>query len=495
MKNQEQREVRTREQKEALANLLKQKLYLKQENKLKSFQPNKGAQAAFFKSHAKVRMLCGGNGIGKTTAIVIELLYTHLKQHPDPKRDLDKTNHSWVVIPGYDKVEDYWREIQRWCPLSKLPDTDKMGTSVIRRLRWKNGNTTTFYSMDQEPLKLEGTNFDALFLDEPPPRNLYIAAYRGLRNNPNYFICFACTPISEPWLYTDIYLPGVSGRDKNIEVFQGSTYENEYLSKEFIEDFKSRLTDDEVKVRIYGEFAALQGRVFKEFSRVRHVIPDQAWPEDWPVWCGIDPHTRKPNTAVWVGVTPEDNYVVLKEIQVEGIQELADAIISVEKRYNFRVIQRRIDNSGSALDWSRNSAVECLSRPPNNIRVSPMKNREKSLEDGIHRISQLLKGERIKKDEDRFLPRLKFFQSCQQLIEDMELYCWHDSRHPEKSGVMERPRKVHDDMIDPLRYVLISKPTFHGLLEPVSYVEFEGKHSQAKDLTSQLKHLFTRGTH
>lgn len=472
--------------------MLKQKLLIQQENKLLQFKPNAGAQAAFFRSMAKVRMLCGGNGIGKTTAIVIELLYTHLKQHPI--RETDKTNHTWVIIPGYDKVEDYWREIQRWCPPSKLPDTDKMGTSVIRRLRWKNGNTTTFYSMDQEPLKLEGTNYDALFLDEPPPRDLYIAAYRGLRNNPHYFICFACTPISEPWLYTEVYLPGVSGRDKNIEIFQGSTYENAYLSKDFIEDFRSRLTDDEIRVRIYGEFAALQGRVFKEFSRQKHVIEDQDWPIDWPVWAGIDPHTRKPNSCIWVGVTPEDNYVVLKEIQVEGVQELADAIKSVEKRFQFRVIQRRIDNSGSALDWSRGSAVDLLLK--NQVRVSPMKNREKSLEDGIHRISQLLKGDRMvgSGGGEKQVPRLKFFRSCERLIEDMELYCWHDSRNPEKSGVMERPRKVHDDMIDPLRYVLISKPTFHGLLDPITYVEFEGKGSKSKDIASQLKNIFKRGS-
>jgi hypothetical protein len=320
---------------------------------------------------------------------------------------------------------------------------------------------------------------------------LYIAAYRGLRNNPNYFICFACTPISEPWLYTEVYLPGVSKRDPNIEIFQGSTYENTFLSKDFIEDFRSRLTDDEVRVRIYGEFASLQGRVFKEFSRLTHVIDDQPWPEDWPVWAGIDPHTRKPNSVIWVGITPEDNYVVIKEAQVEGIQELAERILSIEKRFSYRVIQRRIDNSGSALDWSRASAVDVLTK----ARVSPMRNREKSLEDGIHRVSVLLKGDKIAGKEDgelRFRPRLKFFRSCEKLIEDMELYCWHDSRNPDRSGIMERPRKVHDDMIDPLRYVLISKPTFHGLLDPVSYVEFEGKRDKG-DLQSQIKSLFKRG--
>jgi phage terminase large subunit-like protein len=473
----------TREQKEHLATLLKQKALLKQENKLSEFKPNVGAQEAYFRSPAKVRLLCGGNGIGKTTAIAVELIWTHLKCHPH--RQTLNTNHTWILIPGYDKVEDYWREIRRWCPPSKLPDPDKMGTSSIRRLRWTNGNTSTFYSMDQDPLKLEGTNFDALFIDEPPPRALYIAAYRGLRNNPDYFVSFACTPLSEPWLYTEVYLPGVNGTDPNIEVFQGSSYENKHLSEAYIEDFKSRLTDDEIRTRIHGEFASLQGRVFKEFSRPSHVIKTQDWPEEWPVWAGIDPHTRKPNTTIWVGITPDDNLVVINECQVEGIPELAAKIKQIEKENRYRVVARRVDNSGSGLDWSRDSAVDHLLKA--GVRVSPMKNREKNVDDGIHKIRMLLKGQPDKCG--KLIPGLKIFDRCKKTIEDLELYSWHESRHPDKTGIAEKPRKIHDDMIDPLRYIIMSRPAFNGRHEPLDYVHFKDKR-EPRSLQSALKNIF-----
>lgn len=474
------------DQKRKAIELLELKKLKKLENALQSFKPNEGAQASFFKAPQKIRMLCGGNGLGKTTCLVIEILYTHLKCHPH--RDTTYTNHSWVIVPGLDKIEDYWREIKKWCPPSQLPTTDKMGTSAIKRLRWRNGNTTTFYSVDQDSAKLEGTNYDMLFIDEPPPRNLYIAAYRGLRNNPNYAIVLALTPISEPWIYTDLYQKGMLKTDPNIAVFTGSTYENKFLDLAYIEDFKSRLTEEEVRTRIYGEFAVLQGRVFKEFQRHTHVIPTQEWPKEWPVWIGIDPHTRKPNTAVFVGVTPEDNCVVIDELVVEGVDEFAKALKQKELDKCYRVISRRIDNSGSGLDWNRDSAVDHFLKA--GIRVSPMKNREKSVDDGIHKIKLALKGK--PNASGKIIPGLKFFDRCVSTLNDMELYSWAESRHPDRTGVKEAPRKIHDDMIDPLRYVLMSRPIFHCAVEPI-YMEGvrpPEKKTEDSPFKTALKHLF-----
>jgi hypothetical protein len=498
----------SRKEKEELIKLLSQKALKQQENKLSTFQPNVGAQENFFKSQAKVRLLLGGNGLGKTTCLVMELLYTHLKCHP--YRETLNTNHTWVIVPGLDKVEDYLREIKKWCPPSLLPQFDKMGSSSVRRLRWRNTNTTTFYSMDQDPAKLEGTNYDGLFGDEPMPRSLWIAAYRGLRNNPDYMVCLAMTPISEPWIYTDLYQPAVLGKDKRTEVFLGTTYENKFLSKEFVEDFKSRLSPDEYRVRILGEFAQLQGRVFKEFSQPTHVIPEIEWPREWPVWVGIDPHLRKPHTVVFVGVTPEDTFIVIDEIVFDGtVEELAGKILTLEEMKGYRVISRRIDNSGSTLDWSKDTAISHLLKA--GVRVNPVRNREKNVADGIALIKALLRPSRSVKmdaaERDRasastrsaidlspLPPRLQFFSSCPYTIQDMELYAWHDHRYPEKVGVNENPRKIHDDMIDPLKYVLMSGPIFHCATEPQSYL---GSHQPYQNKTqksewSRLESLLKR---
>lgn len=437
------------EQKKELLQTLQNKELIVKEKVLETFKPHTGQQA-FLSSKARLRALFSGNGFGKTTAVCIDLVYTHTRSHP--YRDSNRVVHSWFIVPGLDKTEDYWNEIKRWCPPTKLPKPNKMGTSGIRRLEWPNGTITTFYSHDQDAGKLEGTNIDALYCDEPPPRSLWIAAFRGLRNNPEYFVVLAGTPISEPWLYEEVYQPGMSKKDPNIFISQGSTYDNPHLSKDWVKDFESRLSDDEKRVRLHGEFAHLQGRIFKEFSRQTHVFNYSSWPSDWPVYCAIDPHPRKPHTAVYVGVTNDDVLVVLDELVVEGdIEQLAEALKKKETENGYRIVCRRIDNSGSGTDWNRDSAVAELDRWSRenkyNVRVSPMRKSEKDVASSINKIKVLLKNK-----------QLTFLENCVHTIKDMELYAWQDYRNPEQAGIKEQPRKIHDDMIDPLRYIVASNP-------------------------------------
>lgn len=441
------------EQKKELLLSLKQKEMVQKEKVLETFKPHTG-QATFLSNQCRIRCMFSGNGFGKTTALTMDLIYTHLECHPH--RDTSNVRHSWFLITGFDKVEDYWNEIKRWCPPSKLPTVNKMGTSAIKRIEWANGSVTTFYSHDQDSNKLEGTNIDALYCDEPPPRDLWIAAYRGLRNNPDYFIVIAGTPIGEPWLYEEIYQPWALKKDKNICIIQGSTHDNPYLSKVWIDDFESRLTEEERPTRIHGEFKHLQGRVFKEFTRQTHVYNHQTWPDEWPVYMAIDPHPRKPHTALWLGVTSEDVKVVINEISVEGdIETFANRIKQLEKDNNYKVVSRRIDNSGSGTDWNRDSFIAQLAKY--GIRVSPMRKAEKDVSSSIQKIKLLLKNK-----------ELRFLENCVLTISDMELYAWQDYRNPSAAGVNEKPRKIHDDMIDPLRYIIVSNPLHSPSLEVIS---------------------------
>lgn len=447
-------------QKQELLQTLKTKELIAKEKVLETFKPHSG-QLEFLFSQKRITAAFSGNGWGKTTMLIIRLILAH---HPElwvsfkhlfPKDFSPPTQgigHSWFFLPGFDKVEDYWNELKRWCPPSLLPRPNKMGTSAIKRLEWTNNTFTTYYSHDQDSSKAEGTNIDALFCDEPPPRSLWIAAYRGLRNNKDYFIILAGTPISEPWLYEEVYQPWATKKDLNILVIQGATFDNPHLSKEWIKDFEARLTDDERRTRLHGEFSHLQGRVFKEFTRRTHVFAYQKWPEEWPVYCAIDPHPRKPHTVVYAGVTDDDIVVVIDELEIEGtVDELAKAMKEKETKNGYRVVCRRIDNSGAGTDWNRDSVIAQLdrwSRENNyNVRVSPMRKAEKDVAVSIQKIKLLLKNN-----------QLRFLENCSKTISDMELYAWQDYRHPESAGILERPRKIHDDMIDPLRYIIASNP-------------------------------------
>jgi phage terminase large subunit len=461
------------EQKQELLKSLKQKELIRQEKVLETFQPHAG-QEGFLKAPQKIRAMFSGNGFGKTTALAVDLIYAHTESHP--YRDTSLVRHSWFLISGFDKAEDYWNEIKRWCPPSKLPTVNKMGTSAIKRLEWPNGSITTFYSHDQDAGKLEGTNIDALYCDEPPPRDLWIAAYRGLRNNPDYYIVIAGTPISEPWMYEEIYMPWHLKKDPNIYIIQGSTYENPYLSKQWIKDFEGRLTEDERASRIHGEFSHLAGRVFKEFSRKTHVYTYQKWPEEWPVYMAVDPHPRKPHTALWLGVTADDTMVVVDELSVEGdIESFANAIKEKEKDAGYKIVCRRIDNSGSGTDWNRDSFVSELARL--GIRTSPMRKAEKDVASSLQKIKLLLKNN-----------QLRFLENCVLAISDMELYAWQDYRNPSQAGVNEKPRKIHDDFIDPLRYIIVSNPVHSPSLSVISTLNDRNPYNKNLPRASHYTH-------
>lgn len=442
-----------RETKIELLKRLRQLELVQKEKVLETFVPTR-MQQKFFESPKAIRLITAGNGSGKTMSLLIELLWTHLKTHP--YRDCSTITQSWFIVPSYGKVEDYCTELKSWCPPSLMPAFDKMGTSSIRRLRWQNGDTTTFYSTDSDTNLFEGTNFQKLFIDEPAPRNIYIAALRGLRNSKVWSVVWAMTPISEPWIYEDLYLPSRSGEAPEVDVFEGSSHDNPHLSKDFLKSFESQLSEEEKEVRIKGKFSILQGRVFKEFDRRTHVLKLQPWPLDWPVYESLDVHTRKPNTCIWVGMTKDEELVVIDELAVEGIPDFAKAIM--ERRGDKRIVSTIVDNSALSQDWSTRSAMQMLG--DGGVRATAVRPRDKDVSNGINKMKRLLKGPN---------PRLYIAENCRNMIKEFEMYTWDNYRVPESTGIKEKPKKIYDDFLDPLRYIVNRDPRFDIDFKPISY--------------------------
>lgn len=471
----------TLEEKLEALRLLEQKELLSKELILDN-QVLNSPQRKFYQSKARIRLFCGGNGSGKSRALLHELVRVHLRKHD--YRNVENINRTWFFMPDLKKVEDYLSELKKVCPPSKFPDTDRMGTPNIRRLIWPNKTVTTFYSYEQDSMAAEGSNIDAAFFDEPPPRSVYIATYRGLRSNPDHFIVFGLTPISEPWIYTELYQPAINKEDPSKEVILATTFDNrDNLSEDWIENFKNSLTEDEQRVRLYGEFAALQGRVFKEFNRRTHVVMQKPWPKDWPVYICIDPHSRKLSTAVWLGVTKDDELIVLEEAFADGIQELGDKINQIEKQRGYYVVSRIIDNSGSARDWSGNTAIEIL-RKNCGLSFRPVSNEEKDVDQGIFKIREALRLKDL--PDGRKEPTLYVMDNCRGVIQDFELYGWQESRHPEKYGVKESPKKVNDDYIDPIRYLLMQRPRHRVGGDIISYGSGYTKANRSSSLWNKL---------
>lgn len=294
---------------------------------------------------------------------------------------------------------------------------------------WKNGSITHLMSTEQDDMVFEGSTIDFAWFDEPPRRSIYIATKRGLMVRGGV-MWITATPLDEPWLYDELYLPGLSGVDKDIEVFEGTIFENLSLPRDEIERFKRTLTEDEIETRLYGKFRHLSGRVFKEYRPERHFIPSFDIPRHWPVWCGIDPHRNKENAVVWIAVSPDNKKYVCNEIYHKcTINELADYIIEISSQYN--MVEYLIDTSAQEDGWDKISARQMLSDKGLHTRLAQKRNKKMS---GIALINQLLK------DDSLFA-----MQHCKRFNRELINQVYKKNKRDEQI-ISEEPEKKFDDM-------------------------------------------------
>jgi hypothetical protein len=302
-------------------------------------------------------------------------------------------------------------------------------------------------STEQDDMVFEGNVIDYVWYDEPPRRSIHQACMRGLMAKSG--ICwFTCTPLSEPWIYDEVYRPGMEGSDL-IEVFNGSTYDNEFLPQKEIDTFAQSLTEDERQARLYGKFQHLTGRVIKEYSPERHLIPSFDIPSHWPVWVGIDPHRNKPNSAIFLATAPDGRFYICNEIFLNGtIYEFGDHLREIASQYN--IVDYLIDTSSQEEGWNKMSAREMLNQKGIRTRLAQKKGMKSS---GLILINQLFKDD-----------KLFVMEHCKRTQRELLNYVYKRNKQ-DNQVVLEEPEKKWDDLIDPLRYILVERPSYGGKAE------------------------------
>lgn len=69
-------------------------------------------------------------------------------------------------------------------------------------------------------------------------------------------------------------------------------------------------------------------------------------------------------------------------------------------------------------------------------------------------------------------PKLYIFNSCVELIEEMQQYKWKQvfgtgTVNPNADVMAERPVKRNDDLVDPLRYMIMSRPVTPRMMQSI----------------------------
>lgn len=428
------------------------------------FVPNRGGQEGFLTCDdrtKRVHALFAGNKHGKSTAGAIKFV-ERLVGRPvwgaesrvfaadTPARGAvfaeDFDSHKETTIPT----------ILSWFPRGFVKKTLRNPQGHVVEIDLANGSIIHFRTYDQGSDKAEGKDWHVVWCDEPPPRDIYTAIYRGLVAMDGRLLITA-TLLKEPWLWDEA--------DKaSFQVFEGDIDDNTWLNQEAKRDFLGSLSDEELAVRKTGRPATLTGRIYKMLRDCPpFVLPaaDLPDPANCPTLLGIDPHERRPTYALWAYVT-EDNEIVWFDYDFL-VGSTDDIKHQLKAREHFHVTKPRIcvmdPNRGKARQLGGVSWAETYEDFGYDVQMG---------DDNLHRghtaVVDYLRG-----PDGR--PRMFFSDALHGHggpIYQMLRYGWQDwagRRAKFERAVKETPNDRYKDFPDIIRYVCMMSPNYHDLWE------------------------------
>jgi phage terminase large subunit-like protein len=419
-------------------------------------------QLAFHKAQNRVRIFLGGNRSGKTTAGTNELRWVVEGTHPFRKFRVPvkacivcqdfQTHAKDIIIP----------KLIEWFPPGLVVRVERNQSGVEVKFHCKNGATIDIKSHEQDIKVFEGSDYDFVWFDEPPPEQIFKALWRGLTDRRGSAV-FTGTPITEPWLH-DLYQKAASEHNNGLYwATFASIHENvKNIGEGSVEEGKARIAEfldaldpDEREAREKGHFLHMRGLIFKGWRRDTHLIPPFKWPNQWPVYISLDPHPRKPWALSFLGLSPGGFRFLISSYQVEGVVEdvaqhvlWAKGEIELDRPGAPRIQSCWIDNYASVESMIKKSTtiIEELNR-----LVSPAVPRFRPAPKNVEEKISIFKSW-LKVQDTKFGKRPGFMvfdtPENKDFIYEIEHYVWASQRGAKRNLLKNVPVKENDDILD-----------------------------------------------
>ena len=446
-------------------------------------------QHRFLSSHhtpdgieAKWRLFIGGNRSGKTTAGLIadiidccdrDAVPPHLQKY---KRWEAPMTMYFVAVSEKIIERIHMPILRAWCPKDQLVgnSVDKALNGKFNILHFKNGSSIQFMTQGMDVDAFQGSALSRVHFDEEPlwdhGRDIYgECAQRLVDYDGDVLLTF--TPLNGmTWVYDRFYVPWSQQQPDREAAAEGwatipddsgefdfplyittvSQDDNPTISaKGKAAALIGAATEEEKRARKYGRFVSFAGRIFDDFARSKHVVPDEACltrmksGQMQAVIGGLDPGFRHQAAALWVGLD-EDGVWVFPEL-VLSRTVIPDVVAEVEKTRATLELPpvvfiadpaiARIDAQTGKTDQQAYAEAGLRTRAGNNdVRAS------------INAIRNLIASN-----------RLHIGASCEVLIDQMLRWRWKTGGRSEDASP-ERPVKRDDHAIDALRYAVMSLP-------------------------------------
>lgn len=338
-------------------------------------------------------------------------------------------------------------KIIKWLPKDKIDKVTNIARGIIDFITLKDGSRIVFKNYEQGVDKFGGADVDSVWFDEEPPQDIYKESLMRTIDRAGH-VFGTLTPVKGlTWIYKDIY----KKRDvRNIFVFGWSMDDNPYISDKEKGAILAGLTEDERNIRQKGQFVALHGLVYPQFNREIHCRERFEIPEDWRKIIGLDPHLKKPMSAVWMTRAGYDHkyvkrgdWIVYREMRKSGV--IPDVVAAINVASGRERIFTRIADPALNIKTDNFKGLDVFAEFAG--QRFPLLPANKSVFPGIQQIRKLLEAKP---------PAFWVFDNCMGTVDEFEQYIFSDVGGDYTKNYSEKIRKQNDDYLDPIRYIINS---------------------------------------
>ena len=398
----------------------------------------------------KVVVFQGGNRSGKSVWLITELLSLLFGIEAWSGRPMpfkapvqarlfgeDWTHHVGMVLVPM---------LKEFCPKGDILRTKRNNQGVEYLWEFRNGSTLEVMTYQQPTDSVEGWSGHVVAMDEPPPRDKYIACRRGLVDHGGVLL-MSMTPLKEAWIYDEI----ITNPRENAAVFMVDIRDNPHLSEGAIADFEASLSVEEKEARLHGKWLHLQGLVYKEWDPGVHIVEpfEGGVPVNYTCYVAIDPHPRTEHAVVFMAVDRFGRCYVVDEIFRHGSpEEIGDWVVRWHRREH-EIDTVVIDPAAKGDAHRGDTTYEIIDRMMGNAGIG-FQAGSKDLETGIRVTKDALMGRNK-------TPSLFVLNHCQRTIYEFSHYIWGDWRRSaaQDRTVKQKPVDKDDHMLECIRRLLL----------------------------------------
>ena len=362
----------------------------------------------------------------------------------------------WVGSPTFSAaVEQIRPKLKEGAPKgTTFRSWDNKGGEAELRLPACNGKpggvivSKAYKQFDNDPQTWEGAKIRAIGLDEQPNSYACLAAAFSRLVDEAGQLLMALTPLrgKADWLYRDLVVKAPAW----LRIVHLHGADNPHVPEEHRQLMLAAQKPWQRASRDVGAFGDPEGRIY-EFDRVTHVVAPFPIPVEWTRWQGIDWGGRAPH-VVWVAESPQAELYVYRE--------LAPRRTTMEPGISDAQLIRwgkDLENGDESLQLCPVYRVADSESPGAitqacefGVHVVGATKGAGSVSQGITLLEALfatVDGYSLEAIE----PRLRVFDTCPVLIEELESYRWADI----KEGQKPRPDPACEDHgADGLRYAM-----------------------------------------